>query len=143
MQANNGTTASKVIADLCGDQKIAEEVSERLKAEKVRDRIEYIYAISHGKAQEVREGKEVDIFDVLTRIEFYAREALDEPLRNCDVGTAEEQQRRFVDFCERHSVIICGIHRCDQCPLYFDNKGCGLTWAQMPYEESEVNYGSK
>lgn len=52
--------------------------------------------------------------------------ALDEPLRNCDVGTAEEQDERFDKFCESHT-------NCAHCPL----KGtqCSLVWSQMPYEE--------
>lgn len=51
--------------------------------------------------------------------------------RNCDVGTAEEQIDRFVDYC-------CG--KCDgsNCKhgLYMEDEvyRCALKWAQMPYE---------
>ena len=51
----------------------------------------------------------------------------DESLRNCDVGTAEEQTGRFLKFCD--------IHDCESdCPLFKANS-CELAWAQMPYEE--------
>lgn len=56
------------------------------------------------------------------------------PLRNCDVGTAEEQSDRFANFCDSHSG-------CSQCPVKslwnFANghkPSCGVLWAQMPYE---------
>ena len=58
--------------------------------------------------------------------------ALSAPPRNCDVGTAEEQAKRFKGFC--------GQFDCYECPLgvgagkvYY----CALKWAQMPYAEEE------
>ena len=58
--------------------------------------------------------------------------ALSEPDRNCDVGTADEQSKRYDEFCD--------IHDCrSDCPL-FKADSCELAWAQMPYEEEgEVN----
>lgn len=51
------------------------------------------------------------------------------PLRNCDVGTAEEQSRRYDEFCD--------IHDCrSDCP-FFKADSCELSWAQMPYEAEE------
>ena len=53
------------------------------------------------------------------------------PLRNCDVGTADEQHARFYSFCDK-------FEECKECPLW---RGGGLTskcsvyWAQLPYEE--------
>lgn len=63
------------------------------------------------------------------------------PLRNCDVGTAEEQSDRYEDFCE-------AFHKesgtCDTCPIYKAEHGkvgnlphCQIVWAQMPYEKTE------
>ena len=52
--------------------------------------------------------------------------ALSAPPRNCDVGTAEEQYRRFLKFC--HGEI------CEKCPVH-DARSCTLAWAQMPYGE--------
>ena len=55
-----------------------------------------------------------------------AQAALALPRRQCDVGTAEEQNRRMTDFCNsRH---------CENCPVY-DSESCALAWSQMPYEE--------
>lgn len=55
--------------------------------------------------------------------------ALAEPVRNCDVGTIEEQSKRFAMFC-------CP-RKCKECPLYVDGAfgDCGVRWAQMPYKE--------
>lgn len=53
--------------------------------------------------------------------------ALSAPPRNCDVGTAEEQNNRFLKFCES---LDCERY----CPL-FKAESCELAWAQMPYEE--------
>ena len=51
------------------------------------------------------------------------------PLRNCDVGTAEEQIARFNKFC----FPI----KCSECQLHTDEDlhDCIFRWAQMPYEE--------
>ena len=53
------------------------------------------------------------------------------PRRNCDVGTAEEQAKRFSFFCMRY-------HGCGKCPLNKGRKDCKFSWAQMPYDESEA-----
>ena len=72
------------------------------------------------------------------------RAALAAPPRNCDVGTAEEQERRFAELCTSHSKDGArGI--CDEkCPFYGKEYGsdCALYWAQMPYTESEVSNGN-
>jgi hypothetical protein len=63
-----------------------------------------------------------------------AKAALAEPLKNCEVGTAEEQVKRFNKFCL--------FHKCDECQLNNDANflECGVRWGQLPYE-SEVNNG--
>ena len=63
------------------------------------------------------------------------RDALAEPERNCDVGTAEEQGARHSKWCRKYGIdgdmeVACA-HQDMSCTL------CALRWAQMPYE-SEV-----
>ena len=67
-----------------------------------------------------------------------AKSALAKPLRNCDVGTIEEQKKRFSEFCASNADPFeidkwkCGR----QCPLYGKCK-CEFDWLQMPYKERE------
>ena len=52
--------------------------------------------------------------------------------RNCDIGTAEEQDRRFAyQFCR---VGIEGCINCKLNTLKHRGNTCGIHWAQMPYE---------
>ena len=65
-------------------------------------------------------------------------ESLKKSLRNCDVGTSEEQAERFYAFCGYHRFqsgikgmcsSLCPCIRCrDMC-------NCITTWSQMPYDE--------
>lgn len=59
------------------------------------------------------------------------------PLRNCDIGTAEEQTKRFSDFCVAHRHT--DLPRCAGCPLENtpSDTGCSFAWAQMPYAAQE------
>lgn len=54
------------------------------------------------------------------------------PLRNCDVGTAEEQERRYDNYCHAH---INQENCCDECPISAAKAQCEFAWAQMPYAE--------
>lgn len=65
-----------------------------------------------------------------------AKASLAAPPRNCDVGTAEEQARRFYSFCKKFQSGIQGMCS-SQCPCKecCDMCHCQLKWAQMPYEE--------
>lgn len=66
------------------------------------------------------------------------------PLRNCDVGSVEEQYARFKKWCEgefykRPMNPLTG-EPCKSCPCYSVSAngvdGCNyLRWAQMPYEK--------
>lgn len=59
--------------------------------------------------------------------------ALDLPRRNCDVGTAEEQVKRFEKYCGE-----CTGSRCDHRLFEDDDKEyCALEWGQMPYAAQE------
>lgn len=64
------------------------------------------------------------------------RAALAEPVRNYEVGTAEEQAKRMDDFCARHGERIGCSWRCDNCPLCSIER-CDLVWAHMPYVEKK------
>lgn len=52
------------------------------------------------------------------------------PLRNCDVGTAEEQYERHEAYCEKQDMYCLNddILNC---------RMCFTKWAQMPYEDRE------
>jgi hypothetical protein len=72
------------------------------------------------------------------------QESVAAPLRNCDVGTAEEQSERFVLFCRRNSCRgvcydICNFANVNR-RLGWQKIGqsrCFAFWAQMPYESAE------
>ena len=67
-----------------------------------------------------------------------ARAALSAPPRQCDVGTAEEQYRRFWEMC-----IAKDVNQCACCKfrkhsnLNCSRDKCFAKWAQMPYEAEE------
>lgn len=58
------------------------------------------------------------------------QETLAEPVRNCDVGTAEEQEERYLKLKREY------VDRMARCPAvgssFFPDS---LYWAQIPYEE--------
>ena len=64
-----------------------------------------------------------------------AKSALAIPPRNCDVGTADEQFRRFNMFC----LPI----KCRECKLYTEEGlyDCIFRWLQMPYKEGDAKNG--
>ena len=70
-----------------------------------------------------------ELFDI-------ADTALSAPPRNCDVGTAEEQTSRFVDFCYRSKECVS----CQMAPE--EGTDCILAWAQAPYKDSEIEFKS-
>ena len=64
-----------------------------------------------------------------------ANYAINAPARNCDVGTAEEQYKRFMNMCNSKDV-----RQCAECSMRGFTPGCSrdrcfANWAQMPYEE--------
>ena len=62
--------------------------------------------------------------------------ALSAPPRNCDVGTSDEQAKRFHSFCKKFQYGIQGMCStlcpCKDC---CDKCHCLVKWSQMPYEE--------
>ena len=65
--------------------------------------------------------------------------ALSAPPRNCDVGTAEEQNDRLESFCAKH-FRYSADNPCAECPIYKDgdSKPCVYRFLQMAYEEGEA-----
>ena len=68
-----------------------------------------------------------------------AEAALSEPLKNYEVGTVEEQYRRFELMCNNNCC-----NNCKSCPFsdedgYSELEECVLKWSQMPYEKGETN----
>lgn len=69
-----------------------------------------------------------------------AKSALAEPLRNCDVGTAEEQAERFKKFCYIYPL------NCRGCPfknIANTHNECAIFWLQMPYEEGGAKWAKQ
>ena len=68
---------------------------------------------------------------VAVKMRKIIKKALEEPARNCDMGTDKEQMMRFEGFCFDNRSRERG---CGDCPI----KGspcCELAWAQRSYEE--------
>lgn len=60
-------------------------------------------------------------------IKSKSRAAISAPPRNCDVGTVDEQLKRFSAFCMSR--------KCNECQFVSSTYGeCGVRWSQMPYE---------
>lgn len=57
--------------------------------------------------------------------------ALAEPVKNYEVGTAEEQAERFVEFCDEEKG---NREHCRNCRLC-NAQDCTLAWVQLPYTE--------
>jgi hypothetical protein len=54
-----------------------------------------------------------------------AEAVINEPLKNCDIGTAEEQLKRHSKWCATSKDFSCAPTMCRKC---FAN------WSQMPYD---------
>jgi hypothetical protein len=61
---------------------------------------------------------------------FKLQEALAAPPRNCDVGTARQQEKR-------HKEEVCPESACPKHEGFMSSacKGCFAMWSQMPYKE--------
>jgi hypothetical protein len=66
-----------------------------------------------------------------------ADNALSEPLKNCEVGTAEKQTERFKDLCRKYRRGPGPRANCKGCPIQHESPhvGCAFAWAQMPYKK--------
>ena len=61
--------------------------------------------------------------------------ALSAPVRNCDVGTPEEQIKRWEKFCFDNMGDDMNESRCSKCPIGKSKTSCKFDWMQMPYTE--------
>ena len=79
--------------------------------------------------------EDVNIEEV-AKIRSEIKSALDEPLKNCEVGTPEEQTERFKDLCRKYRRGPGPRANCKGCPIQHESPhvGCTFAWAQMPYE---------
>lgn len=70
------------------------------------------------------------VLGYLNQIEGWAKAALAEPVKNCDVGTAREQEKR-------HKEEVCPKSACPKHEGFVSSacKGCFAMWSQMPYKE--------
>lgn len=95
---------------------------------KLREALEMIASFPMPPPIELAQQTAVEMRDV-------AIAALVKPLRNCDVGTAEEQTRRMeAEYCHvQKSCYESPSGR--ECPLHKAEVDCRLIWAQMPYGE--------
>ena len=55
------------------------------------------------------------------------------PLRNCDVGTPQEQAKRFMNYCKSKVCKRNVCHSCGYEELFHHE--CFPIWGQLPYEE--------
>ena len=80
-----------------------------------------------------------------------AMRAYEGKIRNCDVGTAKEQWKRFDEFCIDWEESGPNGWCSDECPCMaikskesdgcFGQSGCFFIWSQMPYEEERKGDG--
>ena len=105
---------------------------------KLREALMYAEQVLDTAARNVRGETGMVINSAYSEAARKCRAALAAPPRNCDVGTAEEQEKRFHDFCRaRHLPRMEESRYCAyKCPLEGDTC-CELQWAQMPYIEKE------
>ena len=90
----------------------------------------------HKKAAEAARWR-----DVFLELREACDTALSMPPRNCDVGTAEEQVRRFERYCDCGGA--CNHEKCKTVSKFLVIDACAFAWAQMPYEkESEAAHGN-
>ena len=105
--------------------------------EQTREALEQIAKLMDGIL--VRTELDDEIHRIALEAQNMADGALSPSPRNCDVGTAEEQAKRFYKFCMANSSVILGMCY-SKCPCIDsgDKCHCLTKWAQMPYEEGGV-----
>lgn len=76
-----------------------------------------------------------ELGDIINR----AVELLCKPLRNCDVGTPQEQEKRLEAFCAKQfRYAVADDNPCAKCPIFKkDTLPCVYRFLQMPYEKGE------
>lgn len=108
---------------------------------KVRDALETIRTMAHVLVTSVFGEKSYQLLDKIERI---AKAALAEPRLNSEVGTADEQFKRYEAYCKEHAgENFLKDAQCATCPLRNEH-ACYFAWALLPYnvgKEDEPNEG--
>ena len=100
---------------------------------------EALVAIKEVNDTRPHDAKGYEINDIITK-------ALSESPRQCDVGTAKEQEERWFRFCQQNHNPF-STDTCLTCDARANARECGcetcgVSWAQMPYKEGATD-GSK
>ncbi len=74
-----------------------------------------------------------DVLNALRR----ANVALNEPPKNHEIGSPEEQYARFKKLCDRVDCCDCPVHKRWNFKVNGD-ESCHFVWMQMPYKKEEV-----
>lgn len=98
--------------------------------EQMREALEYIVSLLRSDTFVVLNPPAVEI---IAKILLASEAALALPLRNCDIGTAEEQLDRYGVYCQNRCTFCDNRHYCNICGERYRMK-CMMEWAQMPYE---------
>ena len=123
----------------CGAKREREATREKLSqvgnAAQIREALRQVSRVAVEMTRKTVTGESEDrktVDEWALRLCDIVSAALAEPPRNCDVGTAEEQSRRYEELCDRHT---CGsICSASGCPMY-EHDCSPFAWGQMPYEE--------
>lgn len=100
--------------------------------QKLREALELCDKIMSDVVAGTRDISPLEAFDEMGGI---IDKALAAPLRNCEVGSAEEQYERLESFCTRH-FRYANDNPCAGCPLFKDDSlPCVYRFLQMPYEK--------
>lgn len=90
----------------------------------------------------------IGIKQTCTELSAMIESALAAPPRNCDVGTPEEQAKRFCKYCNSHKCVArsCKVrpyweqyYTLYKCAIV----SCGSIWALLPYEEGGAKWTLK
>ncbi len=75
------------------------------------------------------------VYDAVNELICRIQALENRPKRNCDVGTAEEQEVRMARYCAEHHNKDEFADMCAKCPLYKQGikQDCAFFWGQMPY----------
>ena len=139
---NDVVCENEALRDACGTcsakrerEATREKASQVGNAAKMRDALRQVSRVAVEMTRKTVTGESEDrktVDEWSLRLCDIVSATLAAPPRNCDVGTDEEQSRRYEELCDRHT---CGS-RCSAsgCPMY--EYDCSpFAWGQMPYEE--------
>ena len=139
---NDVVCDNEALRDACGtcgakrEREATREKSSQVgDAAKMRDALRQVSRVAVEMTRKTVTGESEDrktVDEWALRLCDIVSSTLAVPPRNCDVGTDEEQSRRYEELCDRHT---CGS-RCSAsgCPMH-EHDCSPFAWGQMPYEE--------